>query len=186
MAREATKRRGRPRGRAYGPDALRERYQELEARVETAAAIYAALVAEFPDHAPSDVRTVQRWVREDRTGDRTPPWRIAMSAVEDVPLIFGVIDALIRETGGRVRWVTEGEAQWIVRISKLAEPLRGGDGRGGWDALTVYAHARAAARADAIADDPYQDVALGIALSLIGAVGLGRADDLREWVDRGP
>lgn len=179
----ATKRRGRPRKLAPGP--VLDRYHELEGRGWTGAAIARQLVQDFPTIAP-DERTVQRYVRDDRSVDKSGKWRLWMTDPEDVPVVFEALAAAIRTSEGETRWLSSAEAEWIVRIH------RSGTTAGGHrlDPFAIYLMARSLARAEARDDnDHVTDLLFATTTDLLpddvpGMPGPGQS--LRDWMDNGP
>lgn len=139
------------------------------------------LVKRFGDHAVPPARTIENWVREDRSTPPSLPWRISMSPPEHVPAIFAALGAAIEASAGRIRWVSAAEADWIVRVSHLGAPV-------GLEPLAIYGAARRLARSDARdPSDHLEDLQLAIATELLPPVfGIGLAKDLRAWIDRGP
>ena len=177
----ATKPRGRPRKLASGP--LHDRYRELEGRGWSATNIWRALADEYPDVAP-DQRTIQRYVAEDRSMDKSGPWRLWMSEPEDVPTIFESLRAAIRTSEGHVRWVSVAEADWIVRIARI-----GVAGGARLDPFGRYLHAQQLARSQAHdGSDHTSDMLFAWVTDLLpDGPGMPTADQpLGDWMRRGP
>jgi hypothetical protein len=177
-----TKRRGRPRKLASGP--LHDRYRELEGRGWNASNIWRALSDEYPDLAP-DQRTIQRYVAEDRSLDKSGPWRLWMSEPEDVPAVFESLRAAIRASEGETRWVSAAEAEWIVRFSRMGATA-------GWQPLDPfgrYLQARMLARAEALDDSDYTPDLLFAVTNRLLPDGPGMrapGQSLDDWIRRGP
>jgi len=174
--------RGRPKGsRIFAFDAVRNEYEDLVTRGLAVPDIHRELVQRHGANRAPALRNLYRWVGEDRSIDRSGPWRLWMTDTDDVPLVFRTIDAVIERTSGRVRWVSASEAEWIVRIGKLGADV-------GLNPFDVYAQARRSARSNARDPEDYvEDVTIGILTDRLsgGVLDLGSAKDLREWVERG-
>ena len=177
-----TKRRGRPRKLASGP--LHDRYRDLEGRGWSAANIFRTLVDEYPDECP-DQRTVQRYVAEDRSLDKSEPWRLWMSEPEDVPAVFESLGAAIRTSEGEIRWVSAAEAEWIVRLARMSATA------GGFriDPFMRYVHGQRLARSQAQdGSDHAADLLFAWTYDLLpdGPGMMMPGQSLSDWMSRGP
>ena len=177
-----TKRRGRPRKLASGP--LHDRYQDLEGRGWSASNIWRALADEYPDQAP-DQRTVQRYVAEDRSLDKSGPWRLWMSEPQDVPAVFESLGAAIRTSEGEIRWLSAAEAEWIVRIHRIGVAVGGVH----LDPFGRYLHAQRLARSHSLDSSDHTSDLLFAWITDLLPDGPGMpmpGQSLGDWMMRGP
>jgi hypothetical protein len=77
----------------------------------------------FPVAVLPNLRTIQRILRDLTPRDDTR-WSFADANEEDAGLVLPVLAAMIEESEGRRRWLTQSEARWILKIRRvdLAEP----------------------------------------------------------------
>ena len=189
MARNA----GRPSGsRKYGSDAFSELYTSLELRGFEPRELLAALDHDFPElvqQMSEPLRTIQRWVREDRSHDTSGPWRVWDSEPEDVPAMFETIGALMQRTGGEVRWLTAAEAKWITRIQRMGITFRIGNADEPLDPLETLVHARRMVRSQIRKDgNVADDLLFGMETELLALdtqlmlAGMTLGEWLGEWI----
>ena len=115
------------------------------------------------------LRTVQRWVREDRSHDTSGPWRVWESEPEDVPVMFETIGDLMRRSGGEIRWLTAAEARWINRIQRMGITFRIGNADEPLGSLETLVHARRLVRSELRKDgNVADDLLFGMETELVG------------------
>lgn len=120
------KHRTRNRRRNLSVD-VNKRLSELYLEEHSATAIANKLLEEFGANAPS-VRTVQAIVRDYRANEEgtagIEPWSLSKAADgEEARLVLEVLDAVIEQTEGRRRTLTEGEAAWVLKLRRAAATL---------------------------------------------------------------
>jgi hypothetical protein len=103
-----------------------EEYEQLLSRDWTAAQIHKELDnrEEFKDRVPR-LRTIQRWVRQDRTPrDPSAPWLLA---TEPDPYaaqhVLEVLAWVVEYSNGTLTYITEREAEWITHIRRAVPDL---------------------------------------------------------------
>lgn len=77
---------------------------------------------EFKDRCPKK-RTVERIVAELRAKDESPTWSIGDSDPEDAKLVLASLEHIVSNSFGRATTVSKAEAEWIIRIQKIAPDL---------------------------------------------------------------
>lgn len=165
----APRKRGRPPGtRDYPSSDFEKHYKQLEATGEEPSPIRADLVARFGDNTTPPLRTIQRWVREDRSLDKSGPWRLSMSSPEEWPAIYESLSVAMDQSDGATKWLTALEAGWIARIYRMSE-ITGTT----IDPFMRYLLARQLARAEAKRDSDYTvDAFFGMVTGLLPELAL--------------
>lgn len=114
----------RQRRRRIDPDIM-EAIEDMAAKGIGGAAITRALEKDgrFAGRVPSE-RTVQNVVRELSPPDPSESWSLADAADgEEAAMVLPVLAAVIRASAGKVSMVTRSEADWIVKLSRVAGDL---------------------------------------------------------------
>lgn len=70
-----------------------------------------------------DVRTIQRRVKELAPADPSEPWDLLTDETGDPRLILDTLEAVIRETEGRVGTISREVAEALMRLSRAAPDL---------------------------------------------------------------
>lgn len=132
--------------RVSGPIAAKIR--SLGRQGWTASQIREALAAQFEDAQLPTIRTIRRRIKGPV--DESAHWRVGDLEDDDV-LVLPVLEALIRTSHGRRRYVTQAVAKCIVRVAKAAPYVR----RWPWLTYVVaieYQHAEASKGSTAALD----------------------------------
>ena len=111
---------------------VKRRRRQIDADMERAIMVLA------DSHTPTQIhRELERRVGKDRTpalrtvqrviADVTPkdalPWQLRDADPDDAALLLPVLAAAIERTEGRVRQVTRGHAEWIVRLRRASPEM---------------------------------------------------------------
>jgi hypothetical protein len=122
----------RRRAGARGHPEVYEQIVKLAYDVEktwSGAQIHTKLEAELPKklkgHLP-DVRTIQRIVRELRPDDTSGIWSLAKEDAPDAYHILEVMQVLMGMSRGAKVNITNDDAQWILKIRRIAPDLDAG------------------------------------------------------------
>ena len=97
---------------------VKEAIEELAMRGWKAPDIHEALVERFTAGRAPKLRTVQRWVAQK--SDPSGAWRFADADAEDAALLLPVLAALISETRGRRKELSNAEAERVAKICGAA------------------------------------------------------------------
>ncbi len=119
----------RQRRRSW-PLSVLGRIKEMAASELSAGAIHRRLELEARsgeagfglDDVPSR-RTIHNIVAEHTPSDDTDPWELADAKADEAALVLPVLAAIIEKTEERRSYVTQAQAQWIVRIRRAAPDL---------------------------------------------------------------
>ena len=139
-----------------------------------ALAIHAAAETHFKGHveqpAVPSARTVQAIVKQYRPPDPSTAWSLADAEEDEGRLVLPVIAELAERTQGARRYITNAEADWIVRVRRAALSLEP------WQAFQIAALYRAKqARSESLVD-----LDLYLALSVWPS---SRSDLAPVWVE---
>lgn len=107
------------------PTPVRNEIHRRAIEGELGTEIYAAMTnseSPFLLTCPS-LRTVQDIAREVTPPDRSGVWRLGDAASEDASLVLPALAAVIERTAGRTRSLSNGEAEWIARLTTAASDI---------------------------------------------------------------
>ena len=120
----------RRRGRPRIPDEIQVEIERLAYLEVPSPEIRQRLKQKFGEAVAPSLRTVQRLVAKLTPPKPSDPWSLADAEGDEAGLILPVLASVIEETRGQSQYLTQAEADWIVRIRRAAPDL---------DPVIVYA-----------------------------------------------